>query len=98
MSSSPLPCLPCLPAAEEDVFVLMRFVIIGKRCFTKPCALSFLLGHIPDVAIARTGTNNNLELEARVANPSERKNAPSSVKKCPKWGFHYRVTGNECDF
>ncbi len=25
----------------------------------------------------------------RVTNPSERKNAPSSVKKCPKWGFYH---------
>ncbi len=45
---------------------------------------------------ANNGTNRAALAETpmvaakcRVANPSEQKNAPYLVKKCPKWGFYY---------
>ena len=34
-------------------------------------------------------------VRCRVANPSERKNASSLVKKCPKWGFYYIRTSEK---
>ncbi len=41
-----------------------------------------------------TGGRTNMSVH-RVANPSERKNAPSFVKKCPKWGFYYIGTSEK---
>ncbi len=41
------------------------------------------------LALLLSLSHGDLRLILRVANPSERKNAPSSVKKCPKWGFYY---------